>query len=627
MKKTIILCSLISLPALAQEDLLTIDIEGAVPDRTEDKISTFKDFGKRSATDMRTLFQDTQSVTVGGGATNTQKLYVRGVEDVNLNIQVDGARQGNHVFHHQGNLFLDPENIKSIEVRPGTARADDGYGTIAGAVIMKTKNIFDYTNEDKTFGGTAKATYYSNQRYTRPSLTFFSKLSDNFGVVARGNFVEANEYTAGNGDVIKGTNEKLMSGQIKFSGRGDKFTYDVSAEHVEDQGLRPQRGNFGYNETNNGQGPEPLQKQTSKRTTYSANGVYVLDPKLANIEANVYHTLTTIERGNFGKSQGTGGSLSNTMEFQDHRVKLGTDQYYVKSMATRGEETAHNQGLFIQNQFKGINRLTVDYGTRLDFNSFNDVNGKEINHSGLSPNLRLEYCAIWNICGFAGYSETFRGVAPVETFLLNDNVQYPKKLRPEKGIAREVGLNWKRSYHRTQISFYKNDIIDFMYHVRGTPLKRINEGNLRTQGYEASYEFNNPRFFRFRASYTQVRPEFDGTTLDQTMGHGTILGNTLQLSLSKTIEKYGLTFGTNYRSVERVEGKNITKPSFNVTDLWATYDPRRLKDWSFGLYVSNIFNDTYIDHATFFASRTGANQYQPLYNPGRDIRVSATYRF
>src|SRR5690606_960994 len=175
----------------------------------------------------------------------------------------------------------------------------------------------------------------------------------------------------------------------------------------------------------------------------------------------------------------------NTMEFQDHRVKLGTDQYYVKSMATRGEETAHNQGLFIQNQFKGINRLTVDYGTRLDFNSFSDVNGKEINHSGLSPNLRLEYCAIWNICGFAGYSETFRGVAPVETFLLNDNVQYPKKLRPEKGIAREVGLNWKRSYHRTQISFYKNDIIDFMYHVRGTPLKRINEGNLRTQGYEA----------------------------------------------------------------------------------------------------------------------------------------------
>ena len=625
MKKTVILCSLLSLPAIAQENLLPIEVEGAVPDRSEDKISTYKDFGKRSATDMRTLFQETQSISVGGGASNTQKMYVRGVEDVNLNIQVDGARQGNHVFHHQGNLFIDPENIKSIEVRPGTARADDGYGSIAGAVIMKTKNVFDYTTEDKTFGGNAKATYYSNQRYTRPSLTLFSKLSDNFGVVARGNFVEANEYAAGNGDVIKGTNERLLSGQVKFSGRGEKFTYDVSVEHVEDKGLRPQRGNFGYNE----EIQEPLQKQTSKRTTYTVNGLYVLNPKFANIEGNAYHSLSTIERGSFGKSQGSGATLANTMEFKDHRVKFGTDQYYVKSMASQGEETAHNQGLFLQNQFKGINKLTVDYGARFDMNSFKDINNKELNDTGFSPNLRLEYCAIWNICTFAGYSETFRGVMPVETFLMHEGVVYPKRLEPEKGIAREIGLNWKNTFHKAQISFYKNDIINFMYHIRPRnnpslpPLSRVNEGVLRTQGYETSYEFNHPRYFRFRAAYTVVHPEFNGAQLDQSMGHGTILGNTLQLSLSKDIEKYGLTLGASYRNVEEVEGETITKPTFQVTDIWVNYNPRQLKDWSFNLYVANLFDKTYQDHASFFA----ANSYQPLYNPGRDIRVSATYSF
>ena len=624
MKKTLLIISLLSTAAYADQELLTIDIEGSAPERSEDEITTYKDFQKRSPTDMRSLFQETQSISVGGGAPSTQKLYVRGVEDVNLNIQVDGARQGQHIFHHQGNLFLDPENIKSVEVRPGTARADDGYGAIAGSVIMKTKNVFDYATADKLFGGNAKATYYSNQRYTRPSLTLFSKLSENFGVVARGNFVESNEYSAGNGDVIKGTEEKMLSGQVKFSGRGENFSYDFGVEHVEDKGLRPLRGNFGFNEGDN----EALMKQTSKRTTYTANGIYSLDPKFINLEANTYYTYTSMHRGNAGNAKGAGGTLSNTMEFNHHRVKFGTDQYYVKSIASQGEETAHNQGLFLQNQFTGINRLTVDYGARADFNSFNDINEKEINHSGFSPNLRLEYCAIWNICGFAGYSETFRGVSPMETFLMNQGVVYPKSLEPEKGIAREVGLNFKHSFHKAQISFYKNDIVNFMYHKRNRtpplpPIERINEGNLRTQGYEASYEFHHPQLFKLRMAYTQVRPEFNGAQLDQSMGHGTILGNTMQLTLSKDIEKFGLTLGSTYRNTERVKGDTISKPSFQVTDVWVNYTPRQLRDWSFNLYVANLFNKTYQDHASFFA----ANNYQPLYNPGRDVRVSATYSF
>lgn len=621
MKKTIILCSLVSLPVLAQDDLMTIDVEGIAPERSEDKVTTYKDFEKRAPTDMRSLFQDNQSVSVGGGAPSTQKLYVRGVEDVNLNIQVDGARQGQHIFHHQGNLFLDPENIKSIEVRPGVARADDGYGSIAGAVIMKTKNVFDYATDGKTFGGNAKATYYSNQRYTRPSLTLFSKLSENFGVVARGNFVESNEYAAGNGDVIKGTQERLLSGQLKFSGRGENYSYDFGVEHVEDKGLRPLRGNFGYNQGQN----EALMKQTSKRSTYSFNGLYTLDPKFFNLETNLYHTYTSMHRGNFGNAQATGGTFANVMELKNHRIKMGVDQYYLKSMSRVGAESSNNQGLFIQNQFKGINRLTVDYGARMDFNAFTDVNGKDLNHNGFSPNLRLEYCALFNICGFAGYSETFRGVAPMETFLMNENVVYPKTLKPEKGIAREVGLNWKEGSHKAQVSFYKNDIVNFMYHKRqgSQPIQRINEGNLRTQGYELSYDFKNSKFFNFRAAYTQVRPEFNGAKLDQSMGHGTILGNSLQLTLSKDIEQYGMTVGTTYRNVERMKGETISKPSFQVTDVWVNYQPRTHKDWSFNLYVANLFNETYQDHASFFA----ANSYQPLYNPGRDFRLSATYRF
>ena len=64
---------------------------------------------RRQATSMRDIFALEPSVDVGGGAANARRLYLNGIEATNLNISIDGARQGRNLFQHRGNLTgLDP---------------------------------------------------------------------------------------------------------------------------------------------------------------------------------------------------------------------------------------------------------------------------------------------------------------------------------------------------------------------------------------------------------------------------------------------------------------------------------------------------------------------------------------
>lgn len=64
--------------------------------------------------DMKDVFKNQVDVNVGRGVSNAQKIYLRGVEDTNVNIVIDGARQGSNLFHHQGNVIIDPDLLKQV---------------------------------------------------------------------------------------------------------------------------------------------------------------------------------------------------------------------------------------------------------------------------------------------------------------------------------------------------------------------------------------------------------------------------------------------------------------------------------------------------------------------------------
>ncbi|MBO6805017.1 MAG: TonB-dependent receptor plug domain-containing protein, partial [Thalassospira sp.] len=61
-----------------------------------------EELDRKNPQTMKDVFSSDASVEVGGPTAIVQKVYVQGIENTKLNVQVDGARQVDSSFHHIG---------------------------------------------------------------------------------------------------------------------------------------------------------------------------------------------------------------------------------------------------------------------------------------------------------------------------------------------------------------------------------------------------------------------------------------------------------------------------------------------------------------------------------------------
>ncbi|WP_415885682.1 TonB-dependent receptor plug domain-containing protein [Neptuniibacter sp. QD37_6] len=101
--------------AAAQEDteksyerLDKIKVEGVASDVGETRIG-LEELQRLNPNDLQDVFRNTPSVEVGSSIAASQKVYVNGVEETNLAVTIDGARQNNKLFHHSATNIIDPE--------------------------------------------------------------------------------------------------------------------------------------------------------------------------------------------------------------------------------------------------------------------------------------------------------------------------------------------------------------------------------------------------------------------------------------------------------------------------------------------------------------------------------------
>ena len=104
---------------------------------------TEEDWQKRQARDLEDLFADQSAVAVGGALGVAQKLYLHGLEDLLLNVSIDGAVQSGSMFHHIGRLTLEPELLRQVEVQAGPGDATQGAGALGGSIDFITKDASD----------------------------------------------------------------------------------------------------------------------------------------------------------------------------------------------------------------------------------------------------------------------------------------------------------------------------------------------------------------------------------------------------------------------------------------------------------------------------------------------------
>jgi len=93
-------------------------------------------------THLSDVLRPLPGVEVGGTHSLVQRINIRGLDDRDLMVFIDGAPQLNFLYHHVGNVLVNPDFLKSVEVQNGATRAV--YGGVGGVVRFTTKDATDF---------------------------------------------------------------------------------------------------------------------------------------------------------------------------------------------------------------------------------------------------------------------------------------------------------------------------------------------------------------------------------------------------------------------------------------------------------------------------------------------------
>ncbi|MEP2599860.1 MAG: TonB-dependent receptor plug domain-containing protein, partial [Paraglaciecola sp.] len=199
-----VVASLTSLTAQSQEKR---DAEAAVENVTVwgTEVKTTSLFLKqqaiadKQADHISDLLRVIPGVDVGGAHSLNQRITIRSMDDKDLQISIDGARQNSYMYHHLGNLQIHADILQSVDINVGTNSVINGG--IGGAVRFETKQAADLLDKDQQFGARVQVGAGDNSGTTL-SATAYGMLSDNTDFLVYHNAVNRDNYEVGGGKIL-----------------------------------------------------------------------------------------------------------------------------------------------------------------------------------------------------------------------------------------------------------------------------------------------------------------------------------------------------------------------------------------------------------------------------------------
>jgi len=580
----------------------------AVVGATSNTVITPADLEKYQAKDLADIFRSTPSVTVGGSLGVAQKIYVRGLEDTILNVTVDGAPQTSSLFHHIGRVSLEPELLKSVEVQSGAGEATAGIGAIGGAIRFKTNSASDLLQENEKFGGSVKASYFTNDGH-KESLSLYGKITDNVGVLASYVNVSNDNKEDGNGDELYGTAADQTLAFIKVNAQlTDNQSLTLSYEKRDEEGEFAKNTNWVVSED------DPLSQSWGERETIVLNHAWYLND-LVNLETTIYSTDSSFKRELYtwdASIETVGFDIRNTSDLGDHTVTYGiehkTDTVQAQSYAEYGgfdEEKGKVTAFYAQDHWQVNDDLLVSFGARHDSYKLDHVgdvvswaknnegvwyavpdysdpeagNFKVDKQDGVSINAGLVYNITDELKFSAGYAQALRGRQIADAFTLGE-VEHNEDLKPEEVVNNELGLQYNDGTFIFEVSAYLSTINDVVFdEFKGREgVFYENIGDLESKGFEivAGYQADN---FDVLISYNTndvslnntsfVWPDstdssgystvyFDNVDLEgyEYNGLGTTVGDSINVSVNYDVNDQ-LSMGVNLNYVDSVDDIDV----------------------------------------------------------------------
>lgn len=616
----------------ATANLPAVNVKGERDDATfgsSQKKVTSKQLEQNQAEDLEDVFRLQPEITVGGGQRAAQKVYVRGLQDTNLNVTIDGARQSGQLFHHQGRINIEPELLKEIDVEAGTGNALAGPGALGGRLNFVTKDVEDLLRDGQSHGVFLKGRYNTNNDEKGLSLGLFGKPADSVGILLYGTLAESIDYRAGEGESVPYTAAKPKSALAKVTVRPTQYQkLTASAVRREDNARRLLRAEFGAGATN------PPNDQIFETETYTLAYDYVPETPWVDLRAEVYNNRGFLKQSDAVSSSDAsissyGVNLRNTFSTGDFKLTLGSDLNLDRTEANRAAGRQSEQGEvfggYSQLTYKILPAWSLGAGVRYDQYTLRDILDQSLSKDRFNPNIGTRYFFSDEFALSINWSQAFKGPTPIEAYVVAGAQGVAPNTALEGTIAEtsEIKLKYEDDcFNAEAVGFTTLLRSPIQSGVERSGLRRAYRRNVsdiwvRGVNLATSYKINQ---WSGGLSYALNDLEA-GADSDGYKG----VGDRIVASIGYQVPDVGLIFGWNTLLSLRIQDAptgQSEQPGYDIHDVNVTYIPTdRIR---VGLALSNIFDAKYVAHGTSYFT-TG--NFVSMYEPGRDLRFSASYLF
>lgn len=667
MKRNILLSSiaalcLMTLNVNAQDGKNTQELQTVDVWETE-VLSSSINLGKdaietKQADHLSDLLRDIPGVDVGGTHSINNRINIRGLQDENLDISIDGAKvQNANMFHHIGNLLINPDILKKAKVQVGTNSVVNG--SLGGSIEFETKDGRDMLEPGKSIGGRVSSTYNSNDSLGG-SLSLYGKIQENLDFLIYNNYVDKNNWEDGAGIETFGAEGKVQNTLTKLGYIiDDNQKISISYDYLKDKGDYSPRPDFGkeYNSFATGDTVFPTKYE---RKTFTFKHNLDLGDKLA-VDTTLYSNENILDRdetwvgrsprpsltGNIlGEVKTVGlnvkaqsnletGSLLHTLTYgalydeQTSKVKWNGEKY--------GEnEEAKTTALFIENAIDFDNGLVVTPGIRFNKYDFDGSYGK-IDDNKFTYGLATQYSVNENLTLLASATTLYKGVEMVDVLASNrtlmNNVD---NLKAETGMNKEIGFEYidQDVIGLDDIGFsfkyFNTDIKDYIKTEWNAGRGDVyNAGELNLKGFEASFFFKKDRFNSL-LTYAHSSSDFKNTGEPTEREPGDSLSINLDYKIASNLNvSWESLFMFKETDLPSGNLKFKEKEAYNVHDVALNWKPTGIKGLTVIAGVDNIFDKEYVSHVSDHRSRViGGNTVSTTdYEPGRNFKITLAYKF
>lgn len=650
---------------------ITVTANSSVREKVQEDGVDVEDYTPaQQASHLSDFLNVVPGVTIGGTSAVNQRIRIRGLEDSNLKVTIDGARQEGKLFYHMGDITIDPDLLKQADVAVGNNSVTLGNDALGGAVAFKTVDAADLLKPGQKIGAKLKAGYASNNDELLTSATVFGAPSDNVDLLAYYGKRDTSSGEDGEGRELFEDSESesflLKAGAYV----GNDHHVGASFSRTEKEGIFPFRPDFPSRS-------EPPIPQQVKRDTYGIDYKFNPSNPLIDIDTNVYQTKTRILRDSDyindpgfdfnAQVQTTGAKIQNTSDIATnvgtHKLISGIEHYKKESEMERdffktGSDEATNTSVYLEDQWRN-GKLTLTPGVRYDRYKSPEfiAGGKTYDNVVGALAASYEIAPLTQV--FASYTQLFNGPDLSQTIFNSDGdkTYVNNDLKAEEGSNAEVGIvttlrDLTVAGDALQLSgkYFETDIENYIEFVRAGGSRvgmNCTTGQLGTsaapeacqgvinkdedfkiKGVElaADYKMNN---FSMGLSYSRARSKGDktGYSIPSVTGSSSESGDKYMVNLAYSpTETTDIGWRSTYVAsvMPNTSANDIEKPSYDVHDIFMNYSPKQIEGLKATVGVYNLFDEAYASHSSRL---NPIDDVATDFEPGRNIKASLTYQF